>query len=382
MDIAIIGLPQSGKTTIFNALTRGKADTTGAGGPGAEMHVGVIKVPDSRLDVLAQMYQRGKIVHAEIKYWDLPALEMVTKSQGIGGKYRNILQAADAFLLVVRAFTNPSVPHPLGQVDLARDLETMLSELTFADLEVLDRAIQRLDGNIKKARPTERPAQLRHLEAAQKAKAGIEAGIPLRRQQLTESEASFLVSYQLLTGKPIIVAFNTDESSPELSLGELNLPLWQRGARGDAPLSIASEDGDTRSEALGEVSLCGKLEAELASMSPEEEVEFREALGLGESATTQVIRASYETLGLVSFLTIGADEVRAWSVPAGLPAQEAAGAIHTDFYRGFIRAEVISYDDLVRCGSIAQGRKEGLLRSEGKTYRVKDGDVINFLINT
>ena len=362
MDIAIIGLSQSGKTTVFNALTSGKADSTGSGGAANEGRVGVVKVPDPRPEVLAEMYHRKKVVQAEIKYLDLPNPESQAQSQGIGGRYRNTLQGVDTYLLVLRAFTNPAVPIPLGNVDLGRDLETVLSELAFADLEVLERAAERLDDNIKKSKPAERQALVRNLDTIQKVRQGIEAGIPLRRQTLTDSEASFLADYQPLTGKPIIVAFNTDESGPELSLGGLNL-------------------GSEQTVGLGEVSLCAKLEAELAMMSEEEEAEFREALGLGESAMARVIRVSYQTMGLVSFLTIGDQEVRAWSVPAGLPAQEAAGAIHSDFFRGFIRAEVIPHDDLVRCGSIAQGRKEGLLRSEGKAYRVKDGDVINFLVN-
>lgn len=362
MDIAIIGLPQSGKTTVFNALTEGKADTTGSAGGVSEMHIGMVKVPDPRLGVLAGMYNPRKVIPAEIKYWDIPGADHDGKSQGITGRHRNVLQAADAFLLVVRAFSNPSVPHPMVTVDPARDLETMLSEIFFADLEVMERAVDRLPEAIMKAKPEERPTATRHLEAVQKVKAGLEAGVPLRLQQLAESEHSFMVNYQPLTGKPVIVVFNTDEADPELSPDQLNLP--------------ASSIAD-----LGFVSLSAKLEAELAMMSVEEEAEFRQDLGLGESALSQVIRASYETVGLVSFLTVGEDEVRAWSVKKDLSAQEAAGTIHTDFTRGFIRAEVIPYEDLTRCGSLAQGRKEGVLRSEGKTYPVKDGDVIHFLIN-
>jgi ribosome-binding ATPase len=362
MDVAIIGLPQSGKTTVFNALTRGTADTSGASSGAAELHIGVVKVPDPRLYILAEIYNPRKIVHAEIKYWDIPGSAHEDKYQGITGRHRNVLQAADAFLLVVRAFDNPSVPPAGGTVDPGRDLETMLGELTFADLEVMERAVERLEDGVKKAKPAERPTLVRHLEAAQKVKAGLESGVPLRRQSLTESEMAFLVNYQLLTGKSVIVAFNTDESGPEVALNGLNL---------NPELTLD----------LGEVSLSARVEAELAMMPEEEAAEFRRDLGLGESALSQVIEASYGTLGLVSFLTVGEDEVRAWSVPRGIPAQEAAGTIHSDFSRGFIRAEVIPYEDLTRCGSLAQGRKEGVLRSEGKTYPVKDGDVIHFLIN-
>lgn len=362
MEIGIIGLPQSGKTTVFNALTRGNADTSGASGSATEMHLGVVKVPDPRLDVLAGMYNPRKVVPAEIRYWDVPGPESLAKSQGIVGKYRNILQGADAFLVVVRAFDNPAVAHPLETVNPARDVENMLGELTFADLEVMERAVERLEGGMNKAKPAERPALTRQLESVRKARQGLEEGIPLRAQHLTDSESDLLANYQLLTGKPVIVAFNTDEAGPEPSLASLNL---------DLPAGVD----------LGEVCLSAKLEAELALMSDAEEAEFRADLGLDESAMTRVINSSYATLGLISFLTVGPDEVRAWSVPDGIAAQEAAGTIHSDFIRGFIRAEVIPYADLQRCGSTAQGRKEGALRSEGKTYPVKDGDVINFLIN-
>ena len=362
MEIGIIGLPQAGKTTVFNALTRGHADTSGASGSATEMHLGVVKVPDTRLDTLAGMYHPRKVVPAEIRYWDLPGPEALAKSQGIGGRYRNILQSADAFLVVVRAFDNPAVAHPSGSVEPARDLETMLSELTFADLEVMERAAERLASGMNKAKPAERPALTRQLEAVRQARQSLEAGIPLRAQPLPDSEADILANYQLLTAKPVIVAFNTNEDGPEPRLEDLNLDL--PGAAD-----------------LGQVCLSAKIEAELALMSDEEEAEFRADLGLAESALSRVIGICYDTLGLISFLTVGPDEVRAWSVRDGLPAQEAAATIHSDFYRGFIRAEVIPYADLQRCGSTAQGRKEGTLRSEGKTYPVKDGDVINFLVN-
>jgi GTP-binding protein YchF len=359
MDIAIIGLPQSGKTTAFNALTRGHADTGGAGG---EMHVGVVKVADPRLDVLTEMYRPKKTVHAEVKYWDLPGPESLARSQGIGGKYRNVLQGADAYLLVVRAFTNAAVVHPLDSVDPGRDLVNMLGELTFADLEVLDRAVTKLEEGFMKSKVSERPGLTSQLETIKKARDSFAEGVPLRRQQFAGSEMSVLADYQLITAKPVIVAFNTDESGPALSLDSLGL-------------------SENEIAGLGQVSICARLEEDLASMPGDEAEEFRRELGVGEPAVDQMVRVSFQTLGLVSFLTVGEDEVRAWSVTAGLPAQLAAGTIHTDFQRGFIRAEVIPYDDLVRCGSIAQGRKEGVLRSEGKTYGVKDGDVINFLIN-
>ena len=363
MDTVIIGLPQSGKTTLFNALTLGKSDASGASGSATEMHMGVVKVPDPRLEFLGEVYHPRKIVPAEIRYIDLPGPESMAKSQGISGRYRNILQSATAFLLVVRAFTNEAVAHPTGEVDSGRDLETMLGELSFADLEVLERASTRLSEQMNKTKPADRPMAIRHKDAVDKARAGLEAGIPVRLQNFTDSERALLVNYQLLTDKNVIVVFNTDEGSEDVRVADLGLdPALMQG--------------------VGAVSISARIEAELGMMEAEEAAEFRSDLELGEPATSQVINASYDTLGLVSFLTVGDDEVRAWSIPGGMPAVDAAGVIHTDFTRGFIRAEVIAYDDFSTCGSIAQGRKEGLLRSEGKAYPVRDGDIINFLVNT
>ena len=363
MDTVIIGLPQSGKTTLFNALTLGKSDASGASGSATEMHLGVVKVPDPRLDSLAAVYNPRKVVPAEIRYTDLPGPESMAKSQGIGGRYRNILQSATAFLVVVRAFNNDSVPHPAGEVNPAKDLEAMLGELAFADLEVLERASTRLADQMNKTKPADRPTVIRHKDAVEKARAGLDGGVPVRLQTFTDSERAVLVNYQLLTDKNIIAVFNTDEDGASMSIADLDLdPDLTRG--------------------VGEVSISARIEAELAMMDADEAAEFRADLELGDAATEQVIRASYDTLGLVSFLTVGEDEVRAWSVPGGVPAVDAAGVIHTDFTRGFIRAEVIAYDDFSVCGSLTQGRKEGLLRSEGKTYPVRDGDIINFLVNT
>ena len=364
MDIALIGLPQSGKSTVFNALTEGHSASTGAGGAGP-MQVGVVKVIDPRLAVLDSMYHPKKVVHPEIRYWDLPAVdrESASANQLLSGRQRNILQGADALLLVVRAFDDPALLHPLGSVDPGRDVKVMLDELALADLEALERAEARLSDGLKKAKPADRPALVPQLETVQKVKAALEEGIPVKSQTLTPSESAALVDFQLLTAKPVMVAFNTGESEPTPTLAGLGIP-------------------DEMARGLGEVGLCAKLEDDLAMMEPGESEEFREAMSLEEPAVERVKQVCYSTVGLVSFLTVGEDEVRAWPVPAGIVAQMAAGTIHTDFTRGFIRAEVIPYDDLVRCGSLAQGRKEGVLRSEGKTYRVQDGDVINFLINT
>ena len=361
MDIAIIGLPQSGKTAVFNALTAGHAAASGAGGAGPAP-VGVVKVIDPRLATLERMYRPRRVVYPEIRLLDLPPAERDARRQALSGRQRNLLQGADALLLVVRAFENPALPPPPGGLNPAQDLRTMLEELALADLETLERAGARLAEALQKSKPAERPAIVPQAEAVGKVRAALEQGQPVRRQPLTPSERAALADFQLLTAKPVIIAWNTGES--------------EDGAAEIPPPGAADADGD-----LGEVRLCARLEEDLAAMGEEEAAEFREALGLNEPAVEQVKRVCYATVGLVSFLTVGEDEVRAWPVPADLPAVEAAGAIHSDFTRGFIRAEVIRYDDLVRCGSIAQGRKEGVLRSEGKTYPVQDGDVINFLVN-
>ena len=364
MDIAVIGLPQSGKTTVFNALTAGNSTSTGGGGAGP-VQIGVVKVIDPRLAVLDGMYNPKKVIHPEIKYWDLPPIdrEAASANQVLSGRQRNILQAADALLLVIRAFDDPALLHPLETVDPARDVKVLLDELSLADLEALEKAEARLTDGLKKAKPAERPAMVPLLETVLKVKTTLETGMPVKSQTLTPSETTALVDFQLLTAKPVMVAFNSGESDEPPTFASLGIPSDISGG-------------------LGEVGLCAKLEEDLAMMEPDEAIEFREAMGLDEPAVERVKQVCYNTVGLVSFLTVGEDECRAWPVPAGIMAQMAAGTIHTDFTRGFIRAEVIAYDELIRCGSLAQGRKEGVLRSEGKTYEVKDGDVINFLINT
>ena len=358
MDIAIIGLPQSGKTATFNALTSGHATTEG--GSAGPVQVGVVKVVDQRLSVLGQMYHPRKVVYAEIKFWDLPPApaDRANRSQVLSGRHRNILQGVDSLLLVVRAFEDDLQ----GAADPAGDLAEVLNELILADLETLERAETRFADALRKTRPAERLAVQSQADAVRKVKDSLESGIRMRQQELSPSERAAMTDYQLLTDKPIVVAFNTGESDDAPVLSELGM-------------TAEMADG------LGDVQLCARLEEDLALMSDDEADEFRDALGIAESAVERVKQVCYNTVGLVSFLTVGDDEVRAWPVPSGIPALDAAGTIHTDFTRGFIRAEVIHYDDLVRCGSVAQGRKEGVLRSEGKTYPVKDGDVINFLVN-
>ena len=367
MQVAIIGLPQSGKSAVFQALTRGAAHGGRApGAPGAPggLHVGVTRVPDARLEALADIFHPEKVTPAEVTYWDIPAAPTLEKGQGIAGQYLNVLQRADALLLVVRAFSDPSVPHLAGSVDPHRDAAAMQEELAFADLLLLERLVERREATLKGAKPHEREAVGRELALLRRLKEGLEAGVPVREQETTEEERKLLAGYQLLTGKPLLVVFNVGEEQLE-ALASLRGELERRYRR----------------PGMAALALCGKLEAELGQLAPEEEQEFRQSLGLEESGAQRAIRATYELLGLISFFTGGPRDVHAWTVPRGTPAVKAAGRVHSDMERGFIRAEVVAFEDLMRCGSLAEARRQGVLRTEGKGYVVQDGDVVTFLFS-
>ena len=362
MEIAIIGFPQSGKTTLLNALTRGKVESVAPGGARQEPRAGVAKIPDPRLDTLARIFSPDKVVSLEIKYWDVPAAAEESGS-GIGGPFLNLLQMADAIVHVVRGFEDPSVPHALGSVDPLRDAANMQEELAFSDLAILERRVQRIEVGLKGAKGHERDVLLKEGSLLQRIKDDLEREVPVREQPIHPEERDILSNYQFLTSKPVLLAFNTGEEA--LSRND----EVERMVRGhDRPGVKAA-------------SLCAKLEMELSQLSPEEEAEFRESMGVHDSGVDLVARMSFELLGLVSFFTHVSKEVRAWEVPANSPAVKAAGAIHSDMERGFIRAEVIAVDDLARCGSLAQGKRQGLVRLEGKSYPVQDGDVITFLFN-
>ncbi|MBI2918174.1 MAG: redox-regulated ATPase YchF [Chloroflexi bacterium] len=364
MDIAILGLAQSGKTTLFRALTGGRGEATV--GAGAPVLMGVVKVPDPRLGVLAQMFHPQKVVPSDVRFLDVVAPPSgLGKTQGFSGPILNQLGAAAAFVLVVRAFKDEGVPHLLGSVDPHRDLATLNLELAFSDLGIMERRLQRIAASYKGAKPAEREALDREQALLERLKAGLEAEKPVRQLQVSADEARFVENYALLTARPMLVVVNVGED--ELAQAAALEAGWSAryGAQG-----------------LRAVVLCAKLEMELALLEPAEAVEFRRSLGAPEEpAIDRLVRLSYQMLGLASFLTVGEDEVRAWTVVEGTPAVKAAGKVHSDIERGFIRAEVIGYDDLVRCGSLAEARKRGLLRLEGKTYPVKDGDVINYLFN-
>ncbi len=351
MKLGIIGLPQAGKTTLFNALTRGNAPISASSGK-LEVHMAVVDVPDERIDRLSAMFKPRKTIYAKVTYADIAGLEGSASKGGIAGPLLNQLSQMDGFIHVVRCFEDENVPHPAGSVDPARDVESMLGELLLNDLVMVERKLERLaeerrKGGIDKALHERQTALFNRLHQA------LESGTPLRTLDLSAEETRELASFGLLTRKPILTVFNLGEgqSPPQIPL--------------DHP-SIA---------------LQGKLEMELAQLPPEDAVLFMAEYGIQELGLSRVIRLSYELLQLQSFFTVGEDEVRAWTVRRGATAWEAAGVIHTDLQRGFVRAEVVSYEDLIALGSLAEARARGKLRLEGKDYLVKDGDILHIRFN-
>ncbi|MGA3030836.1 MAG: redox-regulated ATPase YchF [Candidatus Limnocylindrales bacterium] len=366
MQIAIVGLAGSGKTTVFNTLTRGHAQTGGYGG--MELHVGTVKVPDERLDRLAEIFKPKKIVHADVTYFDLAAppasIEGRVGTEELPPDQLARLREADALLHVVRAFEDPAVPHADGSVDPWRDLERLDLEFVMADLSVMEKRLERLKASGHHGAPAEREANDRELALLERLHGPLAEGKPLRAVTLDPEEEKSIRGFRFLTQKPVLVLLN---------VGEADLP---REAEIVAGIASRYEGARTMVSALS-----AKIEMELGELDPEEAGVFMDELGLTESSLSRVIGLSYRLLGLISFLTAGPDEVRAWPILAGSSAVDAAGAIHTDLAHGFIRAEVVPYEDLLALKTMAEARKHGKLRSEGKTYTVKDGDVVEILFS-
>jgi hypothetical protein len=366
MQIAIVGLAGSGKTTVFNTLTRGHAQTGGYGG--MELHVGTVKVPDERLDRLAEIFKPRKIVHADVTYFDLPAPPSSTEgrvgTEELPADQLARLREADALLHVVRAFEDPAVPHPEGPVDPWRDLERLDLEFTLADMSVMEKRLERLKASGHHGTAAEREANEREEALLQRLHEPLVAGTPLRDVDLTADEEKSIRGFRFLTQKPVLVLLN---------VGEADLARESEIVAGIA--------GRYRQRRTIVDALSAKIEMELGEIDPDEAGVFMEELGLAESSLDRVIRLSYRLLGLIWFLTAGPDEVRAWPIPDGSNAVDAAGTIHTDLARGFIRAEVVPYEDLVTLKTMAEARKHGKLRSEGKTYLVRDGDVVEVLFS-
>jgi len=365
INIGIIGLAKSGRTTIFNALTKGKADTNGHIEKSLTPHIGVTKVPEPRLKTLADMLHPKRIVPAEATYIDIAAsVKSLVKDKAIGGQLLAQLSNVDALINVVRAFTDETIPHIEGSVDVDRDIDTMNLELAFSDLALLERRLERIDTSLKGAKQPERQGLLREQELLMRVKAELEKDIPIREIGLTNGETKIMAGYQFLTAKPLLTVVN---------IGEEQLPQA-------ASLEVELKSHYSRPKCRL-ITLSGKLEMELAQLDNSAADELRAEFGLEESGLDRVIKLSYELLGLISFFTIVSDEIKAWSIQSGTNALKAAGKIHSDMERGFIRAEVISYADLMKCGTVAEARKKGLLRLEGKNYIVQDGDVISWLLS-
>src|SRR2546428_1623394 len=362
---AITGLPYVGKTTLFNLLTGGHASTGACAGAEAETTVGAAKVPDERVDKLSALFKPRKTTYAEVMYRDLGLAHSAEKGQGLSTQKIGDLRSSDAILHVVRAFRDPSVPHVDTTVDPVRDLGSLELELLFADHAVVERRLERIEPELRSAKGAEREAREREKLVLQKAMAALDAETPLRDVALDEEERKAVRGYRFLSLQPQLVVANIDEADvadPEKVL---------------APLRAAA----AKHKGMAVVPVCAKLEAEIAELPTDEAAAFRADLGVKEPALHRVIQATYDLLGLISFFTTGEDEVRAWTIPANTPAQQAAGAIHSDLERGFIRAEGVRWAELLKAGSAANATKAGIMRTEGKTHPVADGDCLHVLFN-
>ncbi|NTU81012.1 MAG: redox-regulated ATPase YchF [Chloroflexales bacterium] len=359
MKIAIIGLANSGKTTVFNALTRGTAETTAYSSGQLEPNLAMVKVPDARLEVLAQMFKPKKTTYADVQYVDVAGISGGGRQGGgLPPALLNYIGSADALLHVVRAFEDAGVPHPDGSVDLARDIQAVDLELAFSDLAIIERRLTRLNAEIPKMSAKDKDQRIAERDLLVRLQAALEVEMPIRSVTMSDEEERTIRGYQFLTAKPLLLVTNIGE-------GQLAAP---------PPVTYAHAGSAV-------VPLAGKIEAELAQLDDADAQSFMDDLGIARPARDLVIQRSYDLLGLISFLTAGPDEVRAWTIRRGTPAVEAAGTIHSDIQRGFIRAEIVAYDDLIRAGGMTEAKKQGTVRMEGKTYIVQDGDICHFLFN-
>ena len=360
LEIGIVGLPNVGKSTVFNALTRATALASNYPFSTRQANVGVVGIPDPRLNALAKLYDSAKIVPAAVRFVDIAGLVRgASYGQGLGNQFLAHIRETDAICQVVRVFTDPDVSHVDGDVSPERDIETVATELMLADLQTLEKAAPRLAKEAKFAKDSHRSAVA---DAATAAQAVLDGGTTLfAGAEAAGIDLGLLRELSLLTAKPIVYAFNVDEA--ELADDALRDRLGKLVAPAES------------------VFLDAKDEAELADLPPEEAAEMLAELGLGEPGLDQLARAGFAALGLSTFLTAGPKEARAWTIRAGATAHEAAGVIHTDFQRGFIKAEIVSFEDLVEAGSIAAARSAGKARIEGKDYVMRDGDVVEFRFN-
>ena len=362
MKLGVVGLPNVGKSTLFNAITRAGAAAANYPFCTIEPNVGIVAVPDERLDVLAAMYSPEKYTPTAIEFVDIAGLVRdAHKGEGLGNKFLSHIREVDAVVHVVRCFEGGNVVHVDGSVSPARDVETIEIELIFADLETVERRAERA----RKASKSGDKAVAAEADFYEAIKAWLEAGKPVRTMPMDEKQAEFAKSLFLLTTKPVIYVANIAE-------GDIGMP---GNAHVRAVKQIAAAEG---AEA---VVICARVEEEIAELSREEKEAFIEELGIGESGLDKLVRACYKLLGLISFLTAGPKEVRAWTIERGTKAPQAAGKIHTDFERGFIRAEIVPFETLRQFGSMQSCKEKGLVRSEGKDYVMQDGDVTLFRFN-
>ncbi len=366
MRIAIVGLAGAGKTTVFNTLAGGHAETGGYGG--LTLHVGVVKVPDERLDRLAEIFHPRKIVHADVTYVDLPAPPRSTDghvgTDELPPEHLARLRESDALVHVVRAWDDPAHPHPEGSINAERDVANLDLEFVLSDLALVERRLERLGASGRHGTQAEREANEREAIVLERLAIALRAGRPIRDEELTEDEERAIRGFRFLTQKPMLVLANIGEED----LGRLDEVTTK--------LAAAYLHRHTLVDGLS-----ARIEMELGELAESEAAEMMAAYGLIESSLARVINLSYRLLGLISFLTAGPDEVRAWPIREGATAVDAAEAIHTDLAHGFIRAEVVAYDDMIALGSTAEARKVGKLRSEGRTYAVRDGDVVEILFS-